>query len=266
MPVSRVIETLASGMIANEKRHNTISNNLANVNTVGFKKDITAYTSFASVLSNEQTRRGTQKSLSEEIYRTQVHADVPVLIDHIKTAHSQGDMRITGNNFDLALAGKGFFAIKTPEGTRYTRAGNFILNSNNELVTNSGDMVLAVDEKMRDGVPVIIHGKSVNFVNDGTVQVDGIPTAQLRIVDFDDYEQLEKVGHSLFAYNGDARGIKRADDITVESGYIEGSNVNAVSELTTMIANSRHYEISGSSFKGVEQTISRAIADLGKFK
>ncbi len=266
MPVSRVMETLVSGMIANQERHEAISNNLANVNSIGFKKDVHATTSFSAVLSDVQGKRQVQQSLTDNIYRTTVGRDTKAYTRAIKTSHTQGDMRITGNNFDLSLMGEGFFSIQTDHGIEYTRNGSFMLNSKNELITPQGNIVLGVGSQETEGIPIIIDGNNVTFLNDGTVNVDGVPVGQLRIVDFDDYTNLRKVGSSLFAYDGSEDGIMSAGSFFVEQGSLESSNVNSLSEMTAMLFNTRHFEMSGRSIKAVEQTINRAIAELGKLK
>ena len=130
----RGLYTGASGMIAESMRTDVTSNNLANANTAGFKKDVAVMKDFASML----------------ITRINDGAEAPVIgslgigagVDEVATMHSMGAVRTTGNDFDLALEGKGFFAVETPRGIRYTRNGTFVKNARNELVTQDGYRVL----------------------------------------------------------------------------------------------------------------------------
>ena len=264
MPVSRVMETLVSGMIANQERHEAISNNLANVNSIGFKKDIPGTTSFSAVLSDVQGKQCIRKDLTDHVYHTNVGRDIKAYTHTIKTSHAPGDMRITGNTFDASLMGKGFFSIQTDTGIHYTRNGSFMLNGKNQLVTPQGDIVLGVGGQEGEGVPITIDGNDVSFLNDGTVNVDGVPVSQFWIVDFDNYSGLRKIGRSLFAYDGGPEEIRPSGSFFVEQGSLEASNVNTLSEMTTMVFNTRHFEMSGRTLKSVEQTINRAIAELGK--
>ncbi|MBU1863490.1 MAG: flagellar hook-basal body protein [Candidatus Omnitrophica bacterium] len=267
MPVSYEIETLTSGMIANQRRHEVISNNLANVDAIGFKKDVPVNKAFSSVLSKAQGSHGVYKSLPEKIYRTRFDVDTDVSVNNIYTAYQQGGSRETNNKFDLSIMGEGFFAVQAEQGVVYTRKGNFMLNHNNELVTSQGDIVLGAEGAEEiGGVPIRIDGKNIVVANNGAVQIDGISNGQLKIVDFDDYQKLKKIGHSLFAYEGDEKEIHSATNFFVEQGYLESSNVNALSEMTAMLSNTRNYELAGKSMKAVEGTLNRTISELGKFK
>jgi flagellar basal-body rod protein FlgG len=262
MPVSYEIDTLASGMIANQDRHNVIANNIANVNSTGFKKDVPVERSFATVLSGVQ-KKGMRSSLNDNIYHSEVLVDVPVMTHEIQTAHEQGDMRVSGNPLDLAIMGKGFFSVQGAQGEVLTRNGNFMLNSNNELVTLRGERVLG--EGGDGGASIVINGTNATFQEDGTVQVDGLTVGRLKMVDVNDYTKLVKTGHGQFRYGGDAADVHPAD-VSIAQGYLESSNVNSITEMTRMLANTRQYELAGREMKSVEQTYNRAIVELGKFR
>jgi len=266
MPISPTMETLVSGMIANQERHEVIANNIANVNAVGFKKDIPVNTTFSRMLDAAESKPIKKKNLTDQVFRTNFGVDTQAYTHEVRTAHGQGDPRITDNTFDVALLGKGFFTVQTPQGARYTRNGGFMLNGQNQLVTAKGDRGLIESTKTMEGVALIIDGDTVTFQTDGSVQVDGITVGKLNIVDFTDYSKLHKMGNALFTYAGDAQNITSAADVQLKQGYLESSNVNALTEMTGLLFNSRHYELSGKSIKAVENTLNRAIVDLGRFK
>lgn len=266
MPVSRVIGTLVEGMIETQKQHDVISNNLANINTNGYKKDVAATRAFSHFLGEAQQGARVQKPLYDEIYHTNILGDKSMIVQEVKTFQGQGDMRLTGNTFDIALQGKGFIAIETPQGVRYTRNGNFMLNKNNELVTSYGNRVLGEGGEDGAGVPIVINGTNVAFLDDGTVQADGMRAGKLKINDFEDHNLLVKNGHSLFDYQGNSDGIKTVESYSVEQGFLEGSNVNAISEMTEMLQNTRLYEISGKALKSIEATINRMVTEVPKVR
>lgn len=268
MPVSSEIETLAYGMMANQMRQDVISNNMANVNTVGYKKDLSVDMSFAETLENA-TQRSSRAvmDLDYEMYHTQFPGvDSHAFTHEVSTSYSQGDLRLTGNDLDIAIAGKGYLAVATQNGTRYTRDGSLMLNSNNELVNKNGERILGMGGEKNQGAPIVINGSSVAILSDGSVQVDGVNAGKLMLVDFNDYSDLFKQGASQFDYRGSQDGITQINEASVEQGYLEGANVNSLTEITSMISNTRQYEIAGKSLKTVEQTLSRAIVDLPKFK
>jgi flagellar basal-body rod protein FlgF len=266
MPVSRVMGTLVAGMIETQKQQDVISNNLANVNTNGFKKDLAATRAFSRFLDEAQQGPRAAKPLYDEIYHTNVLGDETMVVQEVKTYQGQGDMRLTGNTLDIALQGKGFIAIETEQGVRYTRNGSFMLNSNNELVTSFGHRVLGEGGADGAGVPIVVTGTNVAFLEDGTVQADGMRAGKLKINDFEDHNLLVKNGHSLFDYQGDPEGVQPVEAYSVEQGFLESSNVNAISEMTEMLQNTRLYEISGKALKSIEATINRMVTEVPKLK
>ncbi len=270
MPVSRVMDILAAGMIENQKRHAVISDNIANLNSTGFKKDRQVYRTFgetmASVINNETLRSTNFKGLHDSIYYTPTISNEVVITEEVKTSFEQGDLRPTGNDFDVAIHGRGFFAVRTESGKdMYTRDGSFMLNSKRELVTGNGDKVLVYGGKEKRGVPLVIDGNEVSILEDGAVKVDGSYVGKLRIVDFDNYDILKKRGKSLFEYLGDEKGIREVSS-DIRQGYLESSNVNAIDEMTEMLANTKHYELAGKSIKSVDGTLKRGITELAKFR
>ncbi len=244
----RGLYTGASGMIAEMARTDAISNNLANADTAGFKKDVTITKDFASVLItriNDGPDAPTIGSLG-----------MGVTVDEVATDQSAGTIRLTGNNFDLAMEGKGFFAVETSRGVRYTRNGTFSKNRRGELVTQDGNRVLG-----QNG-PIRIQGNSMVVGADGTVLVDNQPAGKLQVVEFADEKQLEKEGSSLYiAANNQQR---KAATGSVRQGFLEKSNVNVVGEMVNLISNYRAYEINGKVVQSHDQLLSKAVTEVGK--
>ncbi|MBP2627199.1 MAG: flagellar basal-body rod protein FlgF [Firmicutes bacterium] len=244
----RGIYTGASGMLAESMRTDVISNNLANANTTGFKKDVAVSKDFASML----------------ITRINDGADAPVIgsmgvgamIDEISTNQSAGGIRITGNNFDLALEGKGFFAVETPRGVRYTRNGTFSKNTKGELITQDGYRVLG-----QNG-PIRINGNKMVVSDDGSVIVDDQPAGKLQVLEFANEKQLQKEGSSL--YIADPNQERTASTSSVRQGFSELSNVNVVGEMVNLISSYRTYEINGKVVQSHDQLMDKAVNEVGK--
>ena len=244
----RGIYTGASGMVAEATRTDVISNNLANANTAGFKKDMTVTKDFASML----------------ITRINDGADAPVIgslgvgvsVDEVATIHTPGIMRNTGNDFDMAMEGKGFFTVETPQGVRYTRNGTFAKNIQGELTNQDGYRVLG-----QNG-PIRIQGTAMTVSDDGRVLVDSQPVGTLRIVEFADEKQLTKEGASLFAAPPGQNGNPATGG--VRQGFLEMSNVNVISEMVNLIANYRAYEVNGKVIQAHDQLLGKAVNEVGR--
>lgn len=245
----RGLYTAASGMVAEAMRTDVISNNLANANTAGYKKDVAVTKDFASIL----------------ISRVNDGANVPVIgslglgtvVDEVATIHSTGPVRMTGNAFDLAIEGKGFFAVQTPQGVRYTRNGTFAQNTRGELITNEGYPVLGENGNIRIG-----QGAKMVVGTDGSITVDGQPVQKMQMVEFADEKQLIKEGGSL--YNTSADQTPTPATGIVRQGCLELSNVNVVGEMVNLISNYRAYEINSKVVQSHDQMIGKAVNDVGK--
>jgi flagellar basal-body rod protein FlgG len=210
-----------SALEARMKIVDVITNNLANSQTTGFKRD------FGQVLQAEES------------------FDVGTAVDL-----SPGDLLATKNELDAAINGPGFFAVQTPAGVRYTRAGSFELNESGDLVTKDGMQVLSTS-----GSPINVGQGDVAIQDGGIVTVDGSETASLKIVNFSDPNLLQKEGYQRFAWNGPAEGVQDVDDPRVKSGHIERSNVNAVSEMVHLMAAYREFE-------AVQRTLKTLMTDM----
>jgi flagellar basal-body rod protein FlgG len=247
----------AAGALSCEKRLQIISNNLANVNTVGFKMD-----------------RGQLKQIDPAdlpSLSAQNPEDLAVTRAHLfwnnfsmYTDHSSGALKQTGNNFDLALVGHGFFCVQKPDGVYYTRKGDFTLNSEGVLVTGNGWPVLGEGGEINVKSTANPH-QHARFVVDeqGNVAVDGQQVGTLRIVDFEQTHLLNKAGDTLFKPPDAGLPETKADDAKVSQGYIEMSNVDSVKMMTEMIEVLRGYESYQKIIQSADETYSQAINEVG---
>ncbi|MDP3736674.1 MAG: flagellar basal-body rod protein FlgF [Hyphomonadaceae bacterium] len=203
-----------------QQRMDLTANNLANMTTSGFK-----------------TERLVMRELSE---RPAAASDTPQDIAFVdawmlQRDFSSGPMEQTGNPLDMAIDGEGFFVVQTADGEAYTRDGQFALDSQGRVTTHTGDLV------MGDGGPLTIDPNAGPFSisREGSISQNGAMLGTFKTVAFDTPAALEKVGNNLWKATGEAP--RAPVNSHVAAGFVEGSNVNAVSELTQMIEISRSY-------------------------
>lgn len=251
--------TAYTGMINEQNRMDIMTNSLANVSTVGFKKEGSTSQSFDDILTLKI------KDASVGIRNVQrIGIDNPgVKIGENYTDFTQGPFRITGNTYDLALSGEGFFAIEFTNkagetSTKYTRAGQFTLNREGYLVTQEGDYVLdTANRRIR-----LDTLKESTILKNGTITQDDRPVAQIQVTDFADYDYLERYGETYFQPLEGAQTV--APDAEINSGYLEMANVQSVQEMVNLIAITRAYESNQKVIQTYDDTMNIAVNQLGK--
>lgn len=254
----RSLYTGWTGMYTEQKRLDVISNNLANVSTVGFKKEGVTSQSFDDVLTikiRDESEDWKQRKIG--------NMNVGVKIGEVYTDYTQGSLRETGNPFDMAIDGDGFFVVNVTDRDgrvheRVTRAGSFHMTQDgyivdvdgNHLQSESGDFKVSVD------------AHEVNIGLDGTVYEDGEETDKLIVRDFEDYDYLKKFADTYYEpVNG---ATEKEATGTIRQGYTEQSNVNVVNEMVNMIAITRAYEAGQKVIKSVDGTLELAASSLGR--
>lgn len=180
------------------------------------------------------------------------------------TDHSNGPLKRTDNDFDLALVGKGFFCVQASDGVHYTRKGDFTLNSEGVLVTRNGWPVLGDRGEIKINGTENPH-KYAKFAVDeqGNVAVNGKQVDSLRIVDFDELNRLTKMGDTLFKPPGAEPNEIKVEDVKISQGFIELSNVDSVAMMTEMIEVMRGYESYQKIILTADETYSQAINKVG---
>lgn len=240
----------ADGMLAQTIKQDVIAANLANVATTGYRKDTPSIRGFRSVLSDEAA------AIAAE-YPTQLQWQEPLFLGvAAQTDFSPGPLEQTGNPLHLAIEGDGFFALQTPTGTAYTRAGAFHLTADGSLVDSQGNAVLG------QAGPIQIVGGSFEVASDGRITVDGQAGDRLSLVTFADPGQLEKAGAGLFTAPAEAQPTDAT--ALVRQGYLEGSNVNAVREMVAMITGLRAFEANQRAVAAQDETLKQAVTEVGR--
>lgn len=251
--------TAYTGMINQEHRMDVLTNNLANADTNGYKKEGATAQSFDSILAYKIKDNSEGYRLAK---RTGVH-NPGVKIGEGYTDFSQGPLKTTENPYDLALTDKGFFAVEFTNkqgdtSVKYTRDGNFTLNESGELVTQDGDRVLGTN-----GQPVKIDPLKDTQINvEGQVIQDGAVVATIQVTDFEDYNYLQRYGENYFE---PVEGATETDAAAkVYAGYLETSNISVVTEMVNMITVSRAYETNQKVITTYDGTLDIAANQLGR--
>lgn len=281
--------TAYTGMINEQHRMDVLTNNLANATTNGFKKEGTTSEAFDTVLAykikdlsepgNLPRPMATNRPVDEEeannplnetymdrrISRTGLNLGVKIGENYVD--YSEGPIKETGNPLDLALTDRGFFAIEYTNkagetSTKYTRDGNFTMNSQGYLQTQDGDYVLDEDGRRIQMDPALEIGINRN----GDIFQDGELIATIGITDFEDYNYLERFGENLFQPVEGATVLDReavqeefGTNTDIRVGYLEMANISVVTEMVNMIALQRQYESNQKVITTYDDTLEQAV-------
>lgn len=243
------IFTAASGMLANQKKLNITSNNLANVNNTGFKKDQGLQSSFKEIMVSRIDGNGQATPIGRN--------GSGVVLEESFTDFTQGSIRETGNKLDLAIEGSGFFVVQTADGLRYTRDGNFTLNNNGQFITQQGHLLMG-----ERGPLQTIDGMDINVDINGQLYLGDIRGDRIQVVNFQEPQALDKIGDNLYSSNEELS--EPAVNYQIKQGFLEGSNVNIVQEMVKMIQTSRQYEANQKVITTLDTTLDKAVNQVGR--
>ncbi|MCF6154407.1 MAG: flagellar basal-body rod protein FlgF [Candidatus Brocadia sp.] len=232
--------TGASGMVSQGDYQTVIARNLANINTIGYKKNVAVFQSYISdtKTENQNANRGVGNSLGT-----------------VATDFSPGTLEYTGNDLDLSIKGNGFFTVKTDDGIRYTRKGQFMLSRDMRIITPEGWYLLGHDGEIQ--VPQ--NAKSITVKENGSLSADGKETGKIRVVTISDLTALEPTGNCAYTLSDTAKEPEDSIDFKIAHRYLEQSNVNAVDEMVNMIANMRGYQSGYKVTDSIDETLKKLI-------
>jgi flagellar basal-body rod protein FlgG len=256
--MSGEIYMAAAAALAYEKRLEVIANNLANVNTAGFKRD---EVSFQAYLSSAE---GSTAAVHPPYPAAQAGASFWVSYAS-RTDFTPGPLQQTGNRLDVALNGSGFFSVESPDGIVYTRRGNFTLSPEGVLVTQEGWPVQGAGGEIRlEAGNAGPGGPDVSVGEDGTVRLNGRDVGRLRIEDFSDTGSLVKIGRGYFQAAEAAASGAAPGSVRIAQGFLEMSNVEAVRAMTEMIEILRGYESYQRVIRSVDEANAKSINEVGR--
>ena len=259
--------TAYTGMINEQRRLDTLTNNLANSNTTGYKKEGATAQAFDAALAIK-----IKDTSSGNLPKNIGYINMGVDIGETYTDYSQGSFKITDKSSDLAINGNGFFAIEFTDkqgntSIKYTRDGEFTVNKDGYFVTADGDYLLNANAAMNGQTGDAAHIRIdplQDYVVDaqGQVYQNGQVVATIGLVDFTNYDYLSKYGENLYEPVEGATLV--ASDATLEQGCLEMANVNIVDEMVSMITIQRAYEAGQKMIQTEDSTLEMAVSQVGR--
>ena len=250
------------GALTQEHRMNSIANNLANVNTTGYKKDVLVFKDVFIRFAHDVIMEPIMNIRSKKLFPEPMHIAKPRLgLSQID--FTQGGMHYTGNPLDVAIAGDGFFKFNTGNGEYYSRNGNFHITSEGTLVTAQGYTVLG------DGGDIVIPPgvKNVHIDSTGRIFADNEMVGRVLITGIEDPTQLEKHAYNMFKGRPGVEPVEvELENPQLEQGYLETANVNVVEEMVNMIETQRAFEAYQKVIQGTQETDQRLMEKVAVFR
>jgi flagellar basal-body rod protein FlgG len=243
--VIRSLSAAQRAMQMEQSRIDVLANNLANVNTAGFKQVLTRVAEARGVSGSDEAGG----------------APIRIAPDGLEMYHAldarPGMVRATGRDTDIAVVGRGYFSVETSQGKAYTRHGSFLLDQERRLITPDGHPVLG------EKGPVTLDGTEFEIGNDGAVSVDGKLVDRIQLFDFGDPTRLTHLGGSLLVPPPDMEATPvPAAEAAVAQGHLEGSNVNPIDTLVAMIAAQRAFEVQSKVMQTEDEMLEKSVNNL----
>lgn len=239
------INQAVQGMTVQIQKQDQIANNLANVNSTGFKGSQLFASSFDEALENSRGEVGVNRNIRA---------------DEVFVNYSEGPMKSTHNPLDVAIHGSGFFTTLGQDGVRYTRDGSFSLDRNGYLVTKTGDRVFGEEGFIR-----VDHDKgNITIQDNGDVIQDRQKIDRLKISDFKKPYKLLRTGNNSFRPKLPDNPVVASEGFAVRQGYLEASNVDPISSMTEMITAHRTYEAIAKALQSEDSTLDKAVNQIAR--
>ena len=235
-----------SSMLTLQARQGVITNNLANINTTGYKGQTVVAKSFDEMLLH-----------NKDSYENGVR------IDDTFTSYNQGSLVSTDNNTDFAIVGSGFFQVSDDaNNTYYTRDGSFKVNPQGYLVTNSGEYVMGTNTQTGNSERIYVGTDLISISPDNSVMINGENKYKFNIVDFENYDNLTKYGNNL--YKGE--GGFNSNNYSIKQKYLEGSNVDSINEIAMMMETVNEFEANQKVIQTIDSILGQIASDIGRVK
>ncbi len=243
---------IVGSALLQQRRLELTANNLAQINTPGYKSDVPVFRIYDNGTLSEQSNQFNTAVVEQSTWKF-THIDF-----------TQGEIKVTNNPLDLALSGDGFFVLQSPAGPQYTRSGRFTLNGDGTLIAPQGWPVLGTN-----GAPIRIPNVNstsggIYINNSGQVISNDAVAGQIKIADFPKPYAFEKKGFSSFAPVDRKLEPIAPKNTQIHQGFIEGSNVSAIGEMTKLIEISRLYESYQKMLQSFDEVENTAINNLGE--
>ncbi|OUS29792.1 hypothetical protein A9Q99_08155 [Gammaproteobacteria bacterium 45_16_T64] len=244
--MSDIMAIVNQAMNADAERLRSIGQNLANVNTESYKREVVTQQFDRMMVEKNESRVGLYSTGSDSALHPKVMRDL-----------SQGVLKQTNNLMDIALNGQGFLQVEKSGDTYFTRKGHLAVDENGVLSLTTGEKILGI------GGNIYLDGTNVEIDTEGSLIQSGVDIGQLAVVHFENADELDYVGEGLFKQR-DAQ-ISVSGNTRVKQGFIEVSNVDSLTEMTALIEATRHFEASSQVLKGYDSMLDSAINTLADF-
>lgn len=266
------IYTAVSGAVAHSAQMDTISNNIANANTPGFKKDkqifkeyLTSYEKQPEVIESPKI-----PASIDSFYPVNGGDKSYVDVSGTSTSFEQGGLKLTGNPLDLGIEGDAFFEVMTPAGVRYTRNGHFTLNADSFVVNKQGYPLLlsgGQGENPQDRMIMVEDQKNFTITSSGDVFVSGVNQGRLSLLTATEKDALHKQGGSLYTLRENFQNqMVEATNFKVHQGTFEQSNVNVVQEMTNMINATRVFESTQKAIQAYDSMNQKLTSEVPRLR
>lgn len=241
---------LGTGIMTQNKALSTIANNISNAETTGYKKQLVVTESFEDMIIARIKAKPNDSSRGVNIGEKSMARTV----SQTASIHTQGVLKETGRNLDVAIVGEGFFAIQTAQGIMYTRKGDFNVDDQGYLIQAGAGRVMGQNGPIRVGT------EEVEFDKNGNVYANGENVGRLAVYNFADYSSLTPVTEGYYSSTGEAQQI----EALVRGKTLEGSNVDMAEEITNAIAAQRELQTQSQVLKMYDTTLQKATTEIGR--
>ncbi|KUP04137.1 flagellar basal body rod protein FlgC [Bacillus coahuilensis m2-6] len=267
----RGLYTAASGMIAQQRKTETLANNLANANTPGFKADQTSVRSFPEMLLmsvGQGTLPNQQRSTIPQLNSLQTSISTGVYVQELTPLLSQGDLFETGMKTDIGLydinvpqGGTVLYTVQGENGVSYTRNGNLTLDGNGSLVTSNGYYVLDTN-----GNTITLGNEDFTVNDQGEIIQNGQGVAKLGVAYAADASTLRKIGTDLYESDGQLQNAYNVEGLQFQTvqGFLENSNVNESQTMTDMMTAYRSFEANQKLLQAYDKSLDKAVNEIGR--
>jgi flagellar basal-body rod protein FlgF len=253
----------ASAGIKQGKKMEVIAQNLANVNSTGYKRDSLA---FKELMTPFPPEKRSESSNNELLQPEKSNSNVSyVAVTDQYTDHKPGKFKQTNSELDMALDGSGYFSVSTKEGIRYTRNGNFRLNTEKQIVNQKGQPILNENNEpiviTAEGTEISIDAYGNIFVGSGERSAN---IGKIKFIDFENKQTLEKLGDGLFYQNDTEADEKPVNNTKLRQGFLEESNVTATDEMTNMLSTLRLFETYQKMIQSIDNMDDQSVNSIGR--
>lgn len=253
----RGLYTSVSSMLTLQSRQSIITNNLANINTTGYKEETLVGKSFDEVMlynkDNYKAGEGNEQILGSMSFG--------VRIDDTYTNYSQGSNVSTDNNMDFAIDGSGFFAVEDAQNNQYyTRNGDFLVDAQGYLITGSGHYVLGKNSTTQATERINVGNSNIYLTQDNKISIDNGNEYSFNIVDFQNYDNLEKTGNGLYVGTNPID----ATNFSVKQGYLESSNVDSINSVTLLMETVKEFEANQKVVQAMDSILNKIANEIGR--